>query len=658
MGKKEISRKNRSESSDSSSSSSKRHSKKHSKRHSKRHSHKRHSHKKHSSKKHSSNKHSSNKHSSESHKEDKLACLKELYEHLKLDLLRDPELMVGGSDAHGCFYSTQAQSINPAEPIVFQQTQYAFNIDKGANGNTLYVRRDGVYLISLHITPDTTCQFTPFVNGIPQFDRTIGTANAAGQLTIVILIPLRRDDVLTIRNYSSTTSVVTISPIVGGTDLGANVDMVIKKIAPYPKEDCKCMDHEHFNKEEKLCIPRKLRKKFNLIKKWMLEDPQLMLQGSDAYGSFYSTLTQDVAVDAPVLYEKQLNVLNLESVPGSGDVKIKVDGVYLFTFMVETAQACQFTVFVNGVPDQTTTGGVNKGANVLQLKQEIQLKVGDVVSIRNHVSAAGTITVSQSAGGVLVGVNTILILYRVAPLFTVQKEIEPVPTKALEMNCDYKLFKKFLLDDRNLDLIGMSTYWIATASTLKSLNLEDAVIYNRLGPNRNVFFKTGTEELTVKETGIYKIIFDLEAKQPSQFTVYVNNLPIESTISGTNSGASQASIRQLLKLQKGDKLSVKNHSSYLNPVVTQMNPGGSQAGITITFLGLRIAPVIVPQEDTDKKPCKKNSDKPCKKNSDKPCKKNSDKPCKKNSDKPCKKNSDKPCKKNSDKKTKNIKKIM
>ena len=88
---------------------------------------------------------------------------------------------------------------------------------------------------------------------------------------------------------------------------------------------------------------------------------------------------------------------------------------------------------------------------------------------------------------------------------------------------------------------------------------------------------------------VQKVLFDLQAKQPSQFTVYINNLPIESTITGNGSGSGQVSLRQLLKLNKDDELSIKNHSSFLNPVITNMNPGGRQAGVNTIFYVQKIA---------------------------------------------------------------------
>jgi hypothetical protein len=70
-------------------------------------------------------------------------------------------------------------------------------------------------------------------------------------------------------------------------------------------------------------------------------------------------------------------------------------------FLVECDKSAQFTVFVNGVPDLTTTSGLNKGANQLYLRQTLTLHQGDLVSVQNYISSAGTVNLIGDAGGAL-----------------------------------------------------------------------------------------------------------------------------------------------------------------------------------------------------------------------------------------------------------------
>jgi len=495
----------------------------------------------------------------------------------------------------GCFYSLDTQQINPGETIYFQYSQASRNIDLGVNGQNIYVRRDGLYDIVLHITPVGASQWTLFINNIPQYDRVFGTLNSSGQITISYLVALRADDVVTFRNYQSETAVVSIPQIVGGTDSGANTEVVFEKIAPYPENNFVVnADLENIMSLKK-CPKKKehrMKKQFEILKKWVRHDPGLMVDYNDlAFGSFYSTMEQEVAVDAPVLFTNNTNVLHLSHVLGTGDVKVQKDGFYLFSFIVETSQACQFTVFINGVPDATTTAGINKGANVLQLRQVIELKAGDLVSVRNHVSAVGTVKITKDVGGTLAGINAELILQRISVPTCLIENVEQCNPCELERDCMYRRFKHYLLEDHYLSLQGCKAYFSTTSTAMQTLNLEDPVFLNLRGPIRNVYFKTGSTTVTVLESGVYKLRFDLEAKQPSQFTIYVNDVPQESTIAGTDSGSGQVSIRQLLQLNKGDILSVKNHSSFMNPVVTIVNPGGYLSGLNVIFTGQRIAPL-------------------------------------------------------------------
>lgn len=525
--------------------------------------------------------------------------LKKLYVDMRKKLIKDKSLQVNGSDSYGSFYSLDSQQINPGETLIFQYAQNNRNIDLGINGQNIYVRRDGLFYIVLHVTPVGACQWTLYVNNIPQYDTVFGSYNSSGQVTITYLVPLRKDDVVTFRNYVSETAVVSISQIVGGNDPGANVEVVFNKIAPYPekfceykpehkKEDCDSDSSSSSSSDKK---EHKLKKKFNILKKWMKYDPSLMINGCDAYGSFYCTSEQDVAIEAPVLFSNSQNVLNMTHVLGTGEIKVQKAGVYLFVFVVSTNQACQFTIFVNGVPDTTTTAGINKGANVLQLRQEIELKVGDIVTVVNHTSATGNVKITSNVGGLLPGINAQLLLTKISVPSALIENLEPEEPCVLEKDCMYRKFRHFLLEDCKLTLQGSSAYYYTSATALQTLNLEDPVILNLRGQYKNTYFKTGTTTVTVLESGMYEVCFDLQGKQPSQFTIYVNNVPIDSTIAGTDSGSGQVSIRQLLELNKDDVLSVKNHSSFLNPVITTVNPGGYLSGLNVVFMGMKLAPL-------------------------------------------------------------------
>lgn len=531
--------------------------------------------------------------------------LEDMYADLKHKLLQDKSLQVGGCDAYGCFYSVNSQQLPPGAAIQFDITQNTLNVDRSADLKNLYVRRDGVYLIIIHLVPDQASQWTLFVNGIPHFDKTAGTFNSSGQLTITYMINLKENDNICVRNYISSSSAVAISQIVGGNLPGANLELIIKKLAPYPyKKHYNQYDNNSDNK-----LSHKLKKKFNVLLKWLLKDPQIMITGTDVYGSVYSTNTQIVQVNDSILFDYNQNLLNMTHTLGTGDLTVSKDGMYFFAILLESSQSCQFTIFVNGSPVASTTTGINKGASVLQLRQLIELKAGDIVSVRNYTSASGAVTIQQNPGGSLIGIDTEFILLRLSPPSTIIQNVEQKSAFELEEDCLYKQFKTYLLNKDKLDLVGKESYFILNCNTTYPMHLEDPVLWSFAGPTKNVSYKQGDPTLTINEDGVYKLIFDLEAYQPSQFTFYVNNVPIPSTIAGTASGSGQVSIRQLLELHKGDILQVKNHSSFLNPVVTILNPGGINSASNAIFAGYRLGPIQPvkppcppnPQKDCDKK---------------------------------------------------------
>src|SRR5207253_3152466 len=101
----------------------------------------------------------------------------------------------------------------------------------------------------------------------------------------------------TVRNDKSTLGTIIIPEVVGGFVPGVNAKANIYKLSPLPyrcevkrwKKAYKCASH----KEKNLIC--KLEKKLAC-------DCDLMLKGSDAFGSFYNNTAQTVELEAPVLF--------------------------------------------------------------------------------------------------------------------------------------------------------------------------------------------------------------------------------------------------------------------------------------------------------------------------------------------------------------------
>jgi hypothetical protein len=112
---------------------------------------------------------------------------------------------------------------------------------------------------------------------------------------------------------------------------------------------------------------------------------------------------------------------------GSDSIRVEEDGIYDLFADVITNEPAQIAVFVNGTPDLTTVSGRDSGASRTLLRQFIELRRGDLISVRNFESHIGTINTTINAGGELVGQNAQFMLFKLTPLACYKPEppVEP-----------------------------------------------------------------------------------------------------------------------------------------------------------------------------------------------------------------------------------------
>ena len=497
------------------------------------------------------------------------------YKWYKNHLLKDKTMMIAGCDVYTSVFNTITQMIPVAAPVEFTTQQITLNVDH--QDQVLYVRKSGVYVIEFATQLNQPAQFMFFVNAVPVFNSASGQNSGAGELIARAMIVLNKDDALTVRNYASTTGTVTINASSGGTQLGTSAEMVIRKIAPHPNDYMKY----DITKECKLTERRK--KFYNKLLDKLKEDPDLMIGGSDVHGSFYRQTSAVVPIETSIPFEYSQDVKGLILQPNLTDITIPKDGVYQVLYLLESLKSTQITLFINGVPEPTTTCGINKGANQLYLRQILQFHKGDVVSLRNHSSNVGDITVSNDGGGLLVGSNSTLIITRLG-------SITPPPLIEEEIDMPEKIqqFKQFLNHHKHLMPSGSDAFFSVHISCPMLLNTGDSFKFSTNGPMRNVLHQQGKPEIIVQKSGIYKMMIDLNSDAPSQITIYVNGIPETSTTEGTDSGAGQTSLRQLVALNKGDVITLVNWQS-VTPLQTSLNAGGLNVGTSVNFVGIKIA---------------------------------------------------------------------
>jgi len=554
-------------------------------------------------------------------------------------LLKDHDLMLAGSDAFISLYSHDEQVVKLSSPILFEHDISAVNVLHIPGRPAIVIQRDGVYLFYLAIHTLEGNQFTICVNSIPNFTTTVGSNAGAGQSVSEHILALKKDDVVTIRNYQSAIGTVTIPQVVGGALESANVECKMIKIAPYPnchnhydnwckslcwdkkkcKENCEnkysdSSDTSNWSGWESRCdhiydsdcghkkhkTPKKLLCFFKKLEKLLCKDCDLLLKGSDCFASIYSDVDQTVALESPVIYNKTKILNNATANLALGEIVINKSGYFDVSFVSGPKQASQITVFVNGNPIVASTTGTNKGANQLHLNIILSLKSGDVISIRNHTSLVGAVDFGSDAGGLISGVSASFLLFKIANL-----NVDCVYPPWWKRNC-YKirrleLFKKYLRC-RKCYVPDGAIYSELQRSTKIDINLEEAIPYAVFMPNglRGIFHKGIDTEATICKSGVYSLYVNTNTAAPAQFTLFVNGNPEIGTSDGTDSGAGQCSIRQLVSLKKGDVVKVVNHKSFLNPVTLTENAGGVLIGNNSIFVLVRIAPWYCMKKKCDK----------------------------------------------------------
>jgi len=325
-------------------------------------------------------------------------------------------------------------------------------------------------------------------------------------------------------------------------------------------------------------------------------DTELMVKGFNVTGSFYNTIEQIVNTESDVVFGALQNVNGLQWNPtGSNPEQIKVleDGVYKLFFMCNTNKPTQVCLCVNGVPDETTIAGSNRGAGQVSIRALLTLKQNDIISVRNHTSANGSIVVSKNAGGFENGVNVILTMFKIAPI--VKAEVKPVECKVeKKFECYYEKFRNYLLCKEWLQVAGSPAYLSMTGASGQQINVNDSISYSTNILDKDIWHQQGRDWIEIQKSGIYDIFVDNITDEPAQLTIFVNNNPNLSTVFGRDSGAARTLMRQLIKLNKGDKVQVRNYTSHPGTIYSAIHAGGNLVGVNKQFALFLLTPTCEP----------------------------------------------------------------
>jgi len=95
--------------------------------------------------------------------------------------------------------------------------------------------------------------------------------------------------------------------------------------------------------------------------------------------------------------------------PGSADIVFAAGGVYKVTFSVSGAEPNQFALFVNGSVIAESVYGSGAGTQQNNGQAILVILAGDILTLRNHMSAAA-VTLASVVGGTQANVNASVLI--------------------------------------------------------------------------------------------------------------------------------------------------------------------------------------------------------------------------------------------------------
>lgn len=149
---------------------------------------------------------------------------------------------------------------------------------------------------------------------------------------------------------------------------------------------------------------------------------------------------------------------------------------------------------------------------------------------------------------------------------------------------DYKRYKK---KKRKKTIVSNwsfePVYISAFGKEAQILNINDPIAYETIQSIRNGSIDLDMGQITVDYGGVYKYHGLFNTSEPCQVTLFINGSPLPSSTSGTNTGAAQITMGQIIELNAGDIVEVRNFTSAVNGGVINIpiGVGGIVAGTTV-----------------------------------------------------------------------------
>jgi hypothetical protein len=138
--------------------------------------------------------------------------------------------------------------------------------------------------------------------------------------------------------------------------------------------------------------------------------PQGPAGGLSEFAYIYNLDAQTVAVEAVVNFSTNgFLTTGILHAPGSPTIQITNAGIYEVTFSVSGTEPNQFALFLNGNPVPGTIYGSGAGTQQNNGQAIFTIGAGDILTLRNHSSAAA-VGLATPIGGTQASVNASIVI--------------------------------------------------------------------------------------------------------------------------------------------------------------------------------------------------------------------------------------------------------
>ena len=135
--------------------------------------------------------------------------------------------------------------------------------------------------------------------------------------------------------------------------------------------------------------------------------------GLSQYAYVYNDAAQTVAIEADVTFNKNgvltAGITHAAGTPGAAGITLVNAGDYKVTFSVSGTEANQMALFVNGTLVPGTVYGSGAGTQQNTGQAIVTFAAGDVLTLRNHTSAAA-VSLATPIGGTQANANASVVI--------------------------------------------------------------------------------------------------------------------------------------------------------------------------------------------------------------------------------------------------------